>query len=544
MFHNFRFSIRVVLIFTVCFLPVPSIAFDRDICSELFAKEAKQQAENLKSWVSSLFNFSNDSENIASIKVPEASKLIDPKYWVTVKEGTAFSIDCQTGVTGSVYYPLGLILAQVHHLGPISDENSQASFLFMTEYGLHVVLDELAVAPIRKDDVFYFADGVGIYNFCINSVEANPNCDAMLPNNDLASGLSSKSGYIHGSFNKSDDAKTIKRRIQEFQRWSRLYANQNRGLPVTENTITREEMEFICERYGAGTFYRKGAPLPENIGYQWISLSLCAYTDLEKRSGFSRKPLKIVTYDQTVRIFKDGWSSMFFKRIENIHPIIGLIEDVKKFANGFRSRKECRGELKTENFQTVGFSAGAKTPGAGGILSWLSIGGEFEIKMKSTFQETFKEGEMFIISAHIFRTGKKNGEGGLIPLLDINDIWLVMKCEDDRPIKAKYIVIYHPEVIDGWIKIYIEDLRETYDDRTNKYGGPSWSEEKRNLYNGVIWQITDYQQYFYWRSVLRRFLCEDAKIQDLLLRYPEEREDQIIDYFVHLTMAATFQSLI
>jgi hypothetical protein len=451
--------------------------------------------------------------------IPRSTLLDSSEYWVTIREGTALLANCNNEeVEQSVYFPIGLILKPIFDL---SSATRKPLTMFLAEYGLYIIVDRRLIAPVRSEDAYIFADGVGAYDLCINSKERNPDCDPWVVAGKSPAVLSSKYGYAFGRMNPD-----LSRRTALLATW------QSTGVSPSE-----EDTQVLCDRFVAGGFFHRGKrPISDNPQYASVSMSLCAYEDQERKTGLGYKPIKVVTRDNIASYMYETSPTLYLKRADYGGSLFDFVQRNKPL---FRSRKECAEQLKFETFQTIGFSGG---------LSWdkvvkVKLDGEFQ--KKTTFARDFGRGKAFVISTYLDLRGL---EDHLIPSLlqKVNDVWLLARCDENnvRPREPTILRIYNSQLPDGFVEFYPDVLQEIYNQRQQRYGGPSPRKTIQNLQDGIIWEHTDYQDYFFWKTVLRDALNDSTKFQSLTAKFSEDQKPYLENFFIHLIMAAVFSSKI
>jgi hypothetical protein len=503
-----REIIIVILTLIFSFNYGQALAEDHMICNSLLGKPIPKRI------LPSIFGDRTDPD-----RKPYSELQHQSLYWVTTNEGTAGSLDCKTNnISKAIFYPIGLLLKPLYDLpSPYQDQ-----ILFLTEYGLNIILKRSQVTPIGKDSVFFFSDGIEQYSLCINSKERKPVCDPRVENKKSQAALSAKFGYVQGVL----DLETTKI-IENYESYRQF---------IFSNPDSTEVPRNICENFNAGTFYSRADLNRKNHGFNMVSISLCTYENQNIKKGLGIKPIKVVTYKSAENKFVGLNSSMFFQRRENLNNILIVID---KNVNNRKSVKQCNEEIVFEDLRTIKFNVGA------GIEKIVTVQANYEIAKKIEFQQSFKQGEMLFIKAYTLQKGTAQ-EGNLsFPIFDINDIWINLRCDKDNsyPEGFKSIVIYHPYATDNWIAVVPNVLKDDYTNVAKSYGVPPWKEQGRNLHNGILWNITDYKQYFFWRKVLRDYFSKDSKVREIMDRYENpSQKDQVVDYFVHLLMSAVFES--
>jgi hypothetical protein len=513
-----RFQQHFSLLILITVFTVASEARALSICEELFhlhVDTATTPGTPLDSLIAQIPLLGTLRQ--AKPVIPRSTLLDISEYWVTIREGTALLANCNNeDMDQSIYFPIGVILKPIFDLS--SSTHPQLT-MFLAEYGLYIIVDRRRIAPVRPEDAYFFTDGVGAYDLCINTKERNPSCDPLAVAGKSPAVLSSKYGYAFGRVNPD-----LGRRTALLATWQ-----------STGESPSEQDIHWLCERFPAGGLFHGGTrPNSDKPQYASVSLSLCAYEDQERKTGLGYKPIKVVTRDNVASYMYETSPTLYLKRADYGGSLFNFVQRNKPL---FRSRKDCAEQLKIESFQTIGFSGG---------LAWdkvvkVELDGGFQ--KKTTFARDFGPGEAFIISTYLHLRGL---EDKLIPSLlhKVNDVWLLARCDEKnvRPTEPTLLRIYNSQLPDGFVELYPDVLQEMYNQRQRRYGGPSLRKTIQNLQDGIIWEHTDYQEYFFWKTVLRDALNDNTKFQSLTAKFPEDQKSYLENFFIHLIMAAVFSS--
>lgn len=85
------------------------------------------------------------------------------EYWVTVTTGPAEWIDCRSGnLLKSLYFPMGMVVRPERDVG----KGDNMRTIFVTEHGLRVFIDPVALQPVLPDVGYVFVASDGAYKVC------------------------------------------------------------------------------------------------------------------------------------------------------------------------------------------------------------------------------------------------------------------------------------------------------------------------------------------------------------------------------------------
>lgn len=500
-------------------LVTPTEARNAHYCEELVDVAIAEQKESWRDWIARNFFFWRDSLEQENTSAPE-----NAEYWYTINEGTALTLDCDHGATTSLYYPIGLILKKLHTFETGRKDKS----LFLSEYGIDLIISEDDVAKLQKDHGYIFANGIGQFDICINSAEQNPDCDARQPDTGADVGISAKYGYF-----VTEDNPVTSAQFLGFFDWDR----ESRYVLEPGSDSKRDDLSQVCGDI-TGKLYNRGKRPEDEPEYLHTRANVCTYLnpDNPDPEGLMRKPFKAVNHEIAEIMFSDRWRSVFFRRVSDLNPVVRAI---RIHAASIFEEKACGREFTRENQLTLGEAVrlGVETP-------VVDIEFKHSVEVKSTLLTTFDKNEGVFVSAHIFKQGQEIEENPAVSVLNVNDIFLTIRCDEkDKPQIAEKLVIAHPEVDGHRFTLWPEDLRSEYLEKENRYGGPPVRLKTRYLDAGVFWNIGDYQEYFRWRDRIRRHLFRRTEIQQMVLSFELDKHE-LIDYFTHLIMASTFSSTV
>lgn len=463
---------------------------------------------------------------------PRMSELANSaEFWVTITTGPARWLNCRGGtIAKMIYFPMGLILR------PVSDVtvDGNVQTIFQTEYGLSVIIDRRAIAPV--DAGFVFATGNGVFKLC---VEVGGSCD---PGEELKIRSVTRdswpylSGYL--SYLRSDDIDSLDRANNELKDLSMYQeAILENSLPdplapQREPKTLEEDPACLVRDAYLYAYSTRFAPDVEQNGSQYLSplkYSLCTRAPDGKIVSRATR-IKVVTPN----IARENFRALFsVSTVRN--PTENMIAVTKALANSGRP-------IAT----TLG--CGSSGDGWGSLGSPASIESYFPRTSTISLNETLRSERANFAASEIqifFRQFQTDAGLSNSPLLQetplFNDIVLRVTCDSETGVERVDTVsidfspIFHSDPI----VISMRDLDQVYVDRFQSYGYPSRQERKQALADGVVDRICDYLEYVNWRQILFDSLKRQPKVGDAATTLGVETQT-MADHIAHLLLATIF----
>lgn len=495
------------------------------LCEEIFKQEIERESAVVGEALLSIFRQAEASET-----PPKSALLSTARYYVTVTEGTANTIDCDHDVVRSVYFPLGLLLKPLRDI-----QLDEATYtLFHAEYGLQLLIDQRAVAPVTEGDLYVFSDSADTHPLC---PEASDDCSPRR----LAQEPSSENWpFVHGrwSYLHTQAIPEAAETLDAVHRWKYGDSDDETAPWSLEVGERGSDPEVVC-RLLSGHLYQRGMA-PERHGgasaypYQAFSLSPCVdppagASDAEiPETPLILRRVKYVTYESAEKHFEGLWSATVFKSLGSVST---LLEQALNFEQPFSSRKECSEEATRNNSMTIGASAELKLWNIGGVLG---------SEVTAQLVQRFDQDRQYVVRSYLHHAAE-SGAAGAARWPPFFDIQLIARCEGGRPIEPEKIEVESPLT---WkkVELFIDQLDEHYDIVAGgPVGRPSESVQRERLDAGYIFVIADFNEYYYWRDVLRAEFDANPVLNDIQPAVSVPR-DVLTDFFAHLVMSAALQS--
>lgn len=510
-------TVLTILLLSLALLPSTAEA---GVCNDFLSRTLKEETKSiLGSFAGKLGLVNEPQENERHLRD-------ESEFWVTITEGSAFTIDCENDLVRSLYFPTGLLLKALWDL----ELNGREFTLFQAEYGLYVVIDQRAVAALGPDDLYVFANSPDAYKVCVNRQgEEGSGCDVyrVLPEPSQTNWP-----FVHAAYSYAHVVLD-----EEYATWAKegmsWIADQtmrtHESLNFSLETAEGPDLDHLCGPRAMAFYERGNRPKSQGgtAGYASVSLSLCAYRD----QGNAAEPtvpkrLRLITAAIAAKRFDDLEGSAHFKRLSSASKILNTLLHITA---PISAEKGCGVETTSNEMQTIGFSLNPELP----LWNFGSAGGRFERSDENRTKIIYPKEEHYVISSYMHDNKK------------FYDIWLVNKCdmERKRPSSVYKIVIYNPILTGDYVDLFFEDLDKDYDDIYAKYGRPSDRVRERRLESGYIFRISDYREYFYWHDLLSNEFSNNDKILDIL-PIVDAPEGELVEYFTHLTMAAVIQTAV
>ena len=472
----------------------------------------------------------------ATIESPtnELGEIAD--YWVTITTGPARWLDCnEERPQKSHYFPMGLILRPIRDLTiPDNFGEEKVWTVFQAEYGLLVLIDRRAVAPVLDDVGYIFAEGTFIHKLCgpNDPDDCNPgeNLPPLNTSNNAWPVLTAWYSYL-----RTTDVASLDGKYQEYlafrenQRRAALYARDG-GTPFMFQARTPQALDedSACAPQLADLYryLRQFDPTKEHNNSEYgapVSYSFCVVPPPSAPDRTVRwRPMKVVTH----KIARESFAQLWWAAVEpGVTDItVQALELLENRADQLLTRVEC--------FQpaTSGLTFPTSAQAAG--LGPLDVVTE-EARVLWSSQDPNSEYHF-----RLYRPARGFSQSATLAAVPLyQDIDLKIFCGNDRkPPRATEIRVHLYPVFPEPIVLDVVEMENWY---LNKY--QQWGfEGRRHLGNGLIERICDYPEYYGWRDTLERFLLQDAQIisrSEPRLRVSKEVTAR---HFAHLIMAVLF----
>lgn len=497
-------------------------------CQSLFS-EAIRDASDAANW--SFDGLVDTLPNYLRALVGSDDPAVDaPTYLMTRIQGSALFMNCDKPFTRYTYFPVGLVLMERF---PFTFNDTEY-VLALSEDGVNLVLERDWVLEIGPDDAFIVGDWIERIPVCLNSIAANPDCDAHVASRASEPLIDTKTSYIHAT-------------PDPMLAWRLDYLGRLRDAAILEPARFESRIRALdrtgadhyptfCERFDAGSLYHKGQRPGAEPDFRMVSLSLC-----RRREDGTVVPraLRIVTRDWARTHFSD-WSSFVFRN-QN-HLTLAVLARVGRADRAIDlshwKHKTCtqRSVSETEMEASLELALGG---------SYRVFTGEAGVALrnKSLLVDLAREGKMFQTTAVMV-----NGGAEIYPYRrnTIYDIILVALCgSGDLPQEVNRIIFNHPAAGSDVFLLDGNEIRSVYratlQENTGALTGyPSLSDRKNELNKGVFWNIRSPVEYFVWRTVLRRVFAEQPFVMNLEI--DGDRKARLVDHLAHTLMAALFVS--
>lgn len=449
----------------------------------------------------------------------------EPRYYMTIGQGTANTFDCDRGtIVSSIYYPVGLIS---QHVGEVT-VRGRPHLVLRTEYGINVALLPERVVEITPQDVFVVATESDRTRVCrLEDGERAADCDPQVPS-EASPAIGPDSGYIH-----VDDAATA-----EWLRWTAsVLAEIHRGVADGRSIadiaeLQPEIMRAFCAPISVSSFYEAGAKPDHPLAHSPVAFSFCARSTGPTGLLVPRR-LRVVDFAAAEEAAAFIWQSFVFRN----SPVIDVLARIAEAdLEPTPVLQRCQDHYRFEHSRTAELVGGL-----GVEFGVATAAAKARLATRGAHVMEKPKGEMRWTSSHVFvdqdPTEPPRG-------LDwFNDIVLRMDCGDDQtPQRVVEILLEHPRLSESQAILVAADLLDHYvsyfEEGTDLARKTSSATE---LANGIFWRISEQAEYFYWRDVILEYLESVQPILDLRPLY-EENYERIRMYFAHVIMAAVFSS--
>ncbi|MFP7572025.1 serine protease [Marivita sp. S2033] len=473
----------------------------------------------------------------ASVMEPPSNELGEiADYWVTITTGPARWLDCTEGrLQKSHYFPMGLILRPLRDLTiPDNAGEDKVWTVFQAEYGMLVLIDRRAVAPVSPDVGYVFAEGTFIHKLCgpNDSAYCNPgeNLPPLNTSSDAWPVLTAWYSYL-----RTTDVAALEATYKEYlafkqnQRRAAIFARDG-GAPFMFSAREPQSLEDdpACVPQSAKLYryIRQFDAYAPNDGSEYrtpVRYTFCVVPpDGAPDRTVRWRPMKVVTQTIAAETFAQLWWAAVEPGVTDI--TVQALQLLENRADHMVTRLACFRNGTTAGNQLI--------PARDAGLDPLDVALEEPRLQWSNTDPS---------AAYHFRMYRP--ARGLSPSVTFaevplyQDIDLKIFCGDDRrPERATDIRVHLYPVFPEPIVLDVVEMENWY---LNKY--QNWGfEGRRHLSNGFIERICDYPEYFGWRDTLERFLLQDAQI----ITWSESRlrvsKEVTARHFAHLIMAVLF----
>lgn len=449
-------------------------------------------------------------------------------YWVTTTTGPAWWFNCSSGTKKkSLFFPIGLVLRPIAEIGIGAEKLT----IFQTEYGLRVVIDTSAIAPVTAEDAYVFAAGDAVYKVC-KPTDSICEIGGQRP----WDGTKSENWpYINGQFAylHNTEPAAVEAARAEWAAFRMLQANADSGLEDPfggEPYPARFSDEPACAVREAKLYALKMRPDPEapNGGSEYFSPVKYRLCFKDPNGTIRTSRIKFVTHDIAEEMFARLWSATSPGHLRG--RVERAIRVAYNYADPFLTRIEC----------------GEETQGAGRTYGWLGLpdapdAGPVTTDLSSVIEasETIRR-KAFHFRPYLTHMGLSERSFVLQGPI-FQDIELEVGCTDDlrpaRPIALR--IHYRPLFPDAPLKLDLVKLDGDFDTLLGSYGRNSDRIRKQRLSDGMLFRICDFNEYIIWRAVLRAALMDVPQTQEAAEALGVAPAT-MAEHFTHLIMASVF----
>lgn len=458
------------------------------------------------------------------------------EYWVTITTGPARWLDCSEDnrTQRSHYFPMGLVLRPIRDVNITDDSGEdQVWTVFQTEYGMLVLINRRAVAPVSPDVGYVFAEGTFIHKLCgpNDGDDCNPGAN-LPPLNNLSSAWPFLTSFY--SYLRTTDVAGLEAANAEYVSFR---DNRRRADHYEENGITPPftftarkplslEEDEACKPRSA-YLYRYLKPFdpeqPDNNSEYRVPVrySFCFLPPSNAPNPtVGWRPMKVVTRAIADEIFDQLWWAA-------VEP------EVTEITNKALKLLENREDLSLTRIECLSNGATAPLPTASDAgLSFLDV---LQEEQRVRWRNADPEAGYYFRMYRPARGASPSATLAEVPLYQ--DIDLKIFCGNDRkPVRATDIRVHLYPVFPDPIVLNAVELENWYLETYQSYG----FEGRRHLSNGFIERICDYPEYYGWRDTLERFLLQDAQIINLSKSRLRVEKEVTARHFAHLIMAVLF----
>lgn len=464
--------------------------------------------------------------------VPASVKSEVAPYWVTITTGPAQWLNCDTNnITKTVYFPIGLLLRPVREI-TLSGERRT---VYQTEYGLRVLIDPSAVAPVTEEDGYVFAEGSAVYNICVPG-GGDGACD---PGEEfrLFSEERKPWPFLTGfqSYLYVRDPAAVDALAEEFASFKEYQVKVAEGLIDQDDPFIRHRRPAMLEDDPACAvqeaylyrFHRVPEPDEPGANAEWprpLHYSLCTTAP---DGAILYRRVKLVTVALAEARFEHLWSVYTMRRpTPDMLRLVSALAEHDAQAVTFIDCGEARGPSL---FDLAMAPLNRNTPldivevvRAGAANSGAPPRRQYHFRPYQAAPE--------LSSAKLFSAS---------PLF--HEVELEVACgEDMRPAAVESLRINFSPVFGQDVVLRFADMNALYEEMGNK--GRSGPDDLRIFSGtGVIERICDYGMYVSWRQLLVQMLDDHPTI----VRGAEALEvsaETMAVHIAHLILATVFTS--
>lgn len=459
------------------------------------------------------------------VKFGNGSRLTDvADYWVTITTGPASWLNCQDKtIRKEIYFPIGLILR------PVRDVrfDSRDLTIFQTEYGLNVIIDTKAVAPVHDKASYVFADANTIYGVCKPGDSA---CDMFRePRPRKAQGddwpyFSANKGYLF-----SPDPAMVAKAAQDLRSLQDAQDQQTSASAGSARQTAYQD-DPACQPHAAFLYrpYKKFETGAINNGSEYprpVRFTLCTR---DPAGNLRYRKLKFVTPEFAEQRFAGLWTVSTANLLDK--DVLNSLKQSVQYSNQLVTEISC-GQPLGDDLLTL--SALAGSPLNSGDTANLSdiIAGD------AAADATNRELHIRAYETHLGLSDKE--EIYSAPLFQ--DLELKVLCSDDlRVIRPERIRIQARQLFGAEpLDISLNDLNADYDRLYAKYGRPPDRVARERLENGQLFRICDLIEYMNWRDLLRRDFLDLPGLEKTAKGLGVGKVI-LADHMAHLVMATFF----
>ncbi|NHF74518.1 S1 family peptidase [Paracoccus xiamenensis] len=457
------------------------------------------------------------------------------EYWVTITTGPARWIDCSEGtLRKSHYFPMGLLLRPMRDIEIADVSGEQKTWtIFQAEYGLLVLIDTEAVAPVTEDVGYIFPEGTFALKLCGPEDPADCNPGENLPpyNNNVADWpfLTPWASYL-----RTSDVEALEAAYAEYLTFVEnrkivdRFSEQTNFLPTTfveraPKSLADDPACIPMQAQLYKPFRRFDTRMKHNNSEYEVPVdySFCTTPPPDAEVDFvTPRPMKVVTYDLAKELFSQLWWATIEPDInENLVRAISILE---RPSQPIVAKIDCGDQAL---YEPLGLpSAVDATIGVGGLIN-------------ETQRLHWADDRESTYHFRIYRPARGFSNSNALanaPLFQ--NVELRINCENGTPVRPREIRIHLYPVFEQPISLDATAIENTY---LEFFENRSF-EGRSHLNYGFIERICDYPEYYAWRSTLENYLLEDVNIT----RYSTSRlgvEPQVTaKHFAHLILAILF----
>lgn len=441
------------------------------------------------------------------------------EFWVTVTTGPAEWLDCRSGsMLQTLYFPMGMMVRPERDV----QAGGKTRTVFVTEHGLRVVLDESAIKPITEDVGFVFADGDGAFKVCKhNDKNCSPFNEFRVSEHDkhwpFVSGYQSYLRTEHPD--DLDRARTALADLYDYQ------SRQELDDPLIDRRdLSDPEMMEACRSRQATLFSFFEHDDPQYLFFHPVRYSMCSFFNGKVYNRYER--MKIVTLESARERFSKLWAVNNVPTLsENVVTATkALLQVDKPFVRFVRCGEPpgltLKGLEALAGFDTNGVKDNISEIISAEVASKHSVYRHFQISQAHSPVEVFKAAPLF------------------------NEIEVEIICgENEELVNAGSIIVdLAPIINDKPLEIRLLDMLNLMEeDYGEKVGLTDAEELRRNLREGIVFQICEFREYALWRTTIYKMMWRSPKVRqarDIL----KVDLNVLANHLTHLILANAFST--